>query len=175
MKVLRVMTCAAVVLTAPGASAQVSKRAGDSSAEMHIRERLRSDPDLEHDEIEVRVRSGVATLRGRVDSQAEHARAEELAHVEGVHRIDDHLKGGRSHGSLQAVSDAMISVKLKTQYGNDKRLEHEHVAVTTTDGIVTLSGSVPSEEARRHAIASARATSGVKHVNDKLEVVPPLR
>ena len=173
MKVRPAIVCAALVINATAASGEVGERAEDSSAESRIQKRLRADPDLKHDDIEVHVKNGVATLRGRVDSQSEHARAEELAHVDGVARIDDQLKGGRTHGSLQAVSDATVSLKLRTQYGNDKGLKHGHIAVTTTDGVVTLSGSVPSERARRHAIASARATSGVKQVTDKLEVVPP--
>jgi hyperosmotically inducible protein len=147
----------------------------DSEAGAQIRARLRADRDLRQDEIKVRVKNGVATLRGRVDSQSEHSRAVELAHVEGVTRVDDRLKGGRSHGPLQAISDASISMKLRTQYADDRSLENAHIALTTTDGVVTISGTVPSERARDHALASARTTAGVKAVRAKLEVVPPHR
>ena len=75
---------------------------------------------------------------------------------------------------MQAVSDASVSLKLKTQYMADDAFKHEHIAVTTTDGVVTLSGTVPSKRARHRAVAIARGTAGVTKVRDKLEVaVPP--
>jgi hyperosmotically inducible protein len=168
-----VLVVSAMVAHSSVAAGQPSGRAANAAAEKRIRARLHADPGLQHDEINVRVRDGVATLRGRVDSQSERAKAEELSRVEGVVRVEDHLQGGRSHGRLQTLSDATTSMKLKTQYMNDQALKGQHIAVTTTDGVVTLFGSVPSDQARRRALDFARGTAGVKDVTDKLTIVHP--
>jgi hyperosmotically inducible periplasmic protein len=171
MKVVSTLLGALLVIGGAAVGGRAVARGEDSEAEARIRARLRADRDLRRDEISVRVKNGVATLWGRVDSQSEQSRAEELARVEGVTRVDDLLEGGRTHGSLQTISDASVSLKLRTQYANDRTLKGVHIAVTTTDGVVTLSGSVPSERARRRVLESARNTAGVKTVRDKLEVV----
>jgi osmotically-inducible protein OsmY len=50
--------------------------------------------------------------------------------------------------------------------------------VTTLNGVVTLDGTVQSDDERQRAIEIARRSSGVKQVEDKLRVIeaspPPL-
>jgi len=156
----------------PLATAQHRSRTeGDSRAEAQIRRRLHTDPDLKHDRIDVRVKNRLATLRGVVDSQAERAKADELAHVEGIDSVKNELRGGRSDGAMQSVMDASISSTLKTQYAADERFKRTHIAVTTTNGVVILSGTVPSEAVHRIALEVVHGTSGVKGTKDKLQVV----
>jgi hyperosmotically inducible periplasmic protein len=161
----------ALVLALPLATAQqLSAGENDSRAAAQIRTKLRNDPDLAQDRIEVRVENRVATLRGIVDSQSERARANELAHVEGITVVKDELRGGRSRGALQAVTDASISSKLKTQFAADDVFTRAHIAVTTTNGVVLLSGTIPSANLHRRALEIARTTSGVRGIRDKLQV-----
>jgi hyperosmotically inducible periplasmic protein len=55
-------------------------------------------------------------------------------------------------------------------YFLDREVKAMKVGVSTSGGIVTLSGTVPSEAIRRKAIADARSVDGVKQVLDKLSV-----
>jgi hyperosmotically inducible protein len=70
----------------------------------------------------------------------------------------------------QKVTDASISMKLKTQYWNTQGFKHAHIAVTTTNGVVTLFGMVPTIETHQRALEIARSTAGVRAVNDQLEI-----
>jgi len=46
------------------------------------------------------------------------------------------------------------------------------IFVTTNNGVVTLSGTVKSEEVRKRAVDLARGQDGVMRVEDKLTVTP---
>jgi hyperosmotically inducible periplasmic protein len=69
--------------------------------------------------------------------------------------------------------DDAISAKLKGLYLTNAMLKHGTISVTTTGGIVTLSGTVPSEEARQQAVDIARNARGVKKVDDNMLVSGP--
>jgi osmotically-inducible protein OsmY len=69
------------------------------------------------------------------------------------------------------VTDAWITAKVKASFVGDKALNHSDIHVDTDHkGILVLSGYVPNETARVHAVAVARETKGVKRVDDKLEI-----
>jgi len=69
------------------------------------------------------------------------------------------------------VTDAWITAKVKASFVGDKALNHSDIHVDTDHkGILVLSGFVPNEAARAHAVAVARETKGVKRVDDKLEI-----
>ena len=62
--------------------------------------------------------------------------------------------------------------KVKTALMLSKHVSTFDINVTTSQGAVTLSGEVPSEETRRLAVAIAQDTPGVKLVQDNLVVNP---
>lgn len=68
------------------------------------------------------------------------------------------------------LSDAAVTTKIKSKIGLDDTLEASSVHVSTTDAVVTLSGTVRSAQERQRAVQLARETKGVKSVVDKLEV-----
>jgi osmotically-inducible protein OsmY len=71
----------------------------------------------------------------------------------------------------EEVSDAWITTKVKASFVGDKALKHSDIHVDTDHkGILVLSGYVPNEAARAHAVAVARETKGVQRVDDKLEI-----
>ena len=109
---------AAVLLTAGSASAQQASSQPMSSreelkTEKQIETRLQREPALEHDRIKVEVDNGVATLKGKVDSEAERAQAERLAWVRGVTHVDDWLVVNRSN-STKALSDKAVTTQRST-------------------------------------------------------------
>ena len=53
-------------------------------------------------------------------------------------------------------------------YFLDREVKGMHIDVTTNGGIVTLTGAVDNDAARKKAIADAKSIEGVKQVVDKL-------
>ena len=71
------------------------------------------------------------------------------------------------------ITDAWITMKIHSQFVPEDALEDSNIDVDTAKGVVTLSGTVAAEAGRARAIAIAKATDGVKSVNDKLRIAPP--
>ena len=140
--------------------------------ENEIRTKLVADPDLKNTSVDIRVEDGTATLDGTVDTESERAKADRLARVKGVRRVDNQLEV-RGPGTKATAMDDAISAKLKGLYLTNTMLRYGTISVTTTDGIVTLSGTVPSEEARQQAVDIARNARGVKKVDDNMLVSGP--
>lgn len=71
------------------------------------------------------------------------------------------------------ANDAVITGKVKTGLARDEDLSAMRIDVDTREGVVTLSGSAPSEEAKRRAEQIAR-TSGedVREVRNELRIEP---
>jgi hyperosmotically inducible protein len=72
--------------------------------------------------------------------------------------------------TADAASDTWITTKVKTKFVGDKALKGSSIEVSTNNGIVTLTGTVSTEAQRKHAITVAKATKGVKDVEDKTTV-----
>jgi hypothetical protein len=70
----------------------------------------------------------------------------------------------------ESDKDAAISKAVKETFLKDKAVDLTDVNVRTTDGSVDLSGTVPSLEAREHAIKLAWKVAGVQAVVNHLEV-----
>jgi hyperosmotically inducible protein len=68
------------------------------------------------------------------------------------------------------ITDAAITTAVKTKLLADTKTPGLKIDVDTNDGIVTLSGTVPSKAAEDKAVADARDTKGVKRVVNKLKV-----
>ena len=69
-------------------------------------------------------------------------------------------------------SDARINLEVKLALIADSRTSGFATDVDTRDGTVTLSGKVDTEQARSAAGEAAKAVSGVKSVDNQLQVVP---
>lgn len=149
----------------------------DLKAEKQVQADLQKDADLKDNTIDVWVSHGAATLTGTVDTSAERAKAARITRAEGVARIDNQLKVGSKKAKTVAPDDS-ITADVYAKYQRDDTLRHTDIGVTTTNGVVTLDGNVQSEDERQRAIEIARRSTGVKQVEDKLQVVeaspPPL-
>jgi sporulation protein YlmC with PRC-barrel domain len=78
---------------------------------------------------------------------------------------------GRTAG--QSVDDARINAEINAKFVREPLLRAMKIDVDSFQGNVTLSGSVPSNEAEQRAVAIARETSGVKSATSNLMVIPP--
>jgi len=70
----------------------------------------------------------------------------------------------------QQVDDAAITAKVKTKITSDPELNPFNIDVDTTDGVVSLRGTVSTEEKAAEAVKLARHTEGVVNVENRLRV-----
>ncbi|HEX7389107.1 MAG TPA: BON domain-containing protein [Acidiphilium sp.] len=70
-----------------------------------------------------------------------------------------------SSSASQAVSDTWITAKVKTEIATTIGLKTTDVSVTTNDGVVALTGDLPTELDVKKAVAAARSVKGVREVD----------
>lgn len=70
-----------------------------------------------------------------------------------------------------AIDDTEITAKIKAAIFAEPGLKTLQISVDTIHGVVTLSGSVSSKADKDTAQSLASAVSGVKEVNNRLEVI----
>lgn len=72
--------------------------------------------------------------------------------------------------AAQDVSDASITAAVKTRLMKDKVARGTDIDVTTDDGVVTVTGAVPTAADKTRIGRLVRDTTGVKSVENKLSV-----
>ena len=72
--------------------------------------------------------------------------------------------------SCQGSTDAGITGLVKTKLAADSQVNASEINVATTNGVVTLTGNIDSQEAKDRALKLAGETSGVKEVVDMISV-----
>lgn len=63
------------------------------------------------------------------------------------------------------AADAWITTKVKSEFGTTKGIPATDISVTTSDGVVSLTGKVASDSVKMHAVRVAGKVKGVKHVD----------
>jgi hyperosmotically inducible periplasmic protein len=79
------------------------------------------------------------------------------------------MTGRQSPG--EAVSDSAITTKVTTNLVADSMVGALDIDVDTNNGVVILTGFVPSEQERQRAIQIAQSVDGVKRVDARNLVV----
>jgi hyperosmotically inducible protein len=67
-----------------------------------------------------------------------------------------------------AMTDTGITTNVKAKFLADDVVKSSQIEVATKNGVVTLTGNVDSENAKKKALEIARATTGVKNVVDMI-------
>ena len=143
----------------------------DTASDMWItsatKMRLLADSQTPALDINVDTWAGVVTLFGIVPSQEAKAAAEADAHkVSGVKRVENELQVVASvKQAAGQVRDEELARDVK------KALRHsvfKDITVDVKNGVVRLTGTIPTEEQRLEAARTARAVSGVRAVEDDL-------
>jgi len=199
----------------------------DDAIQSQIESSLKKNSVLAPRDIDVDVDHGVVTLTGKVRDTSEKTRAEGLAHVQGVTRVDNRIeidpnvdasktdaaaektksglskavdatkkaaqkskeavekgvakteegvgKGASKTASAvdkagDKVSDASLTTSVKTKLSGDKLLTDSAIDVDTSNHVVTLRGTVPSEAAKTRAAEVASSTEHVTRVVNLLVV-----
>jgi hyperosmotically inducible protein len=70
----------------------------------------------------------------------------------------------------EVLTDAAITTAVKSKFLADSDVPGMKIDVDTSNGVVTLNGTVPSAAEKRRAVQIAKETDGVKSVKDNLKV-----
>jgi osmotically-inducible protein OsmY len=176
--------------TLPEAAAEANR--SDAWITTNIQAKYFADTEVRGRNIDVTTETGVVTLRGTVEDDLERRQAVALAQsVDGVQRVHDQLvlapedavqRGAaeteatpdsprRDTDMTETINAAWITSKIQAQYFTDPDVKGWDIDVTTTsDGVVTLTGEVDSVQSRDRAVQVARATDGVRRVEDHLRL-----
>lgn len=73
----------------------------------------------------------------------------------------------------QAIDDVAISASIKARFVEDPAISADDVNIDTALGVVTLSGTVMSDEAKSHATEVVKSVKGVVSVDNRLVVGSP--
>ena len=71
------------------------------------------------------------------------------------------------------VDDLTISTKVKIELLADPQLGALRLQASTLNGIVTLSGAVPSQVDADRAVAAAKRVQGVRGIKSEIKIQPP--
>ena len=70
----------------------------------------------------------------------------------------------------RAADDFTLSTKVKIELLSDRQLGALRLNVSTLNGVVTLSGTVPSQADADRAVAAAKHVAGVRRVTPQLTI-----
>jgi osmotically-inducible protein OsmY len=163
----------------------------DDALQQRIERALQADPSLKSSQITVQsVNQGVVLLGGTAKTLSAHLSAVAVvAGVPGVRRIASEVQSpdtladaeiwreatppppSEGYGVWDTASDIWITSATKMRLLADSQTPALDINVDTWEGVVTLFGIVPSQQAKAAAAADARKVSGVKHVVNELQVV----
>lgn len=73
----------------------------------------------------------------------------------------------------EQIDDGVIATSVKAKLTAERFSNIVNIEVNVTNGIVTLAGEVPNAQVKADAEAEARSVSGVKGVNNNLQVSNP--
>jgi len=164
----------------------------DAVIRMRVERALEEDSALEGSDMKIKsVNNGVVLLAGEARTMSEYLIAiEDVVSIPGVRGIASEVRspdlvaeflaapdegsdeGGR--GLSGAAADLWITTVTKLRLLADSRVPSMEVGVDVRNGVVTLHGNVPTQEAMEAAAEAARETKGVKGIENEIMVIPEL-
>lgn len=73
------------------------------------------------------------------------------------------------------VDDATLTADVKLKLTDLPSLKDADISVSTTEGVVSLTGTVKTKQAKGAATKAAKAVKGVKSVDNKLTIEKPVK
>lgn len=175
-----VLGAAVIAVMAVGCSAS------DPGITTAVKSKLAADDTVKAYRIDVDTKDSVVTLAGAVDTAATRARAVELARAtDGVRDVVDNLTVTPGATPTTGIddqardtadragdesADATLTTKVKTKFLADNDISGLKIDVDSNNGVVTLTGTVPTAAEKALALKVAKDTDGVKSVVDRLKV-----
>lgn len=122
--------------------------------------------------IGIAVHAGHVTLTGAVRTPQEREKIVAGARgVKGVTSVDDELRvNPAERGTFDGAGDLALTARVAAALAAQTGVNAVRVRPSVRRGVVTLSGSVPSQAIKETMLAAARRTGGVRAVVDRLTV-----
>jgi len=168
---LSVLVCAALAMACAESDADITEK---------IKSEISTDRTITNaSNIDVSTRGHVVTLSGTAESPIAKERALTLARAtDGVKRVVDNLTvapAAPAAAATQApasagMDDAAITTAVRAKLAADGKVPADSIDVDTKAGVVTLKGTVKSEQEKQEVLQVARDTQGVVKVEDLLTV-----
>jgi osmotically-inducible protein OsmY len=165
---------------------QLKRFVGDAEISAKIRARVVWSKSLSLLDVDVSTKDNVVTLSGTVGSEAARDLLGRIAaNTEGVEGVHNELEvGGEASlatrakretaeavdAAARAVSDGWITAKVSASLAMDKSVDAGDISVDTSDGVVSLSGTLSSADEARSAVDIASSIRGVQRVESRLGV-----
>jgi hyperosmotically inducible protein len=115
------------------------------------------------------VTPGVTPTTG-IDDKVQEAAAEAAREAEAKTDEAQKKAGDAADRAGNVITDAALTTAVKTKFLADTAISGLKIDVDTKDGVVTLTGTMPSAAEKTQALKVARETEGVKSVVDRLKI-----
>ena len=139
----------------------------DAEIKENVLTKLAANPDIDVLDLDVLVDAGVVTLKGTVDAYWKRTFLEDLVAPEaGVIFIENHV----AVTPTDDVLDKVIAEDIVTSLEARSIVDADDIEVSVSNGVVELTGSVPSWAARQAAANAALHPAGVKMLQNNLVV-----
>ena len=146
----------------------------DSELQQDVMDELKWEPTLKAAEVGVRVKEGVVTLSGYVDSYWKKWAAERAAaRVFGVKAVAEEIEV-RLPGSLKR-SDGEIALAVVNNLEWNVAVPHDRIKVQVQDGQVDLSGEVDWFYQKDAAEDAVRRLVGVVVISNRITIKPSVK
>lgn len=161
---------AAVLGRADDVTKAVKKDTKELWLESKVKYHLMTADNVPASDVKVEVNRGTVTLHGKVDTEAEKARAEEVVRkIDGVRDVKNMLQVvPKSHKEAVKANDKDIKERIESTFKADKRFEDIHIE-SVDNGVVRLGGKATMAGALR-AVETVYAIPGVRRVSSTIEV-----
>jgi hyperosmotically inducible protein len=148
------------------ASTEARKGGGDGWITMKLKLALLANSPTSGFETEVDTKDGVVTLTGIVDTNEAKAAADQTAkEIDGVKSVNNQLQVVPEARRKEInASDDKIKEEIGKAMDNDPKLSDLSLAVDSNAGVVSLEGSVDTNEQLLYTAQALRKVPGVKSV-----------
>jgi hyperosmotically inducible protein len=147
----------------------------DSWVTMKTKVSLMTTEGVTTSDLNVDTVNGVVTLHGKVASEAQKAKAGDVARrIDGVKEVKNLLQVvPKSERAVVERSDDQIKAGVEAAFKANRRVNDSGIKVASVNkGVVLLSGKTKSWEAHLESVQVADAVRGVRRVSTEVEVVP---
>jgi hyperosmotically inducible periplasmic protein len=169
----RIAGAAALILVCAAGVAKADTP--DAWVTIKIKVSLMTTEGVSTKDLSVNTVNGVVTLHGKVATEAEKAKAEDVARrIEGAKEIKNLLQVVPSaQRAVVERSDDAITKSVEAAFKANRRVKPSGIKVASVNkGVVLLSGKTKSLEAYLESVEVANAVRGVRRVSTEVEVVP---
>ena len=140
----------------------------DDSIKKAVEQALKYDARVLDDRIKVEVESGVVSLRGSVENlQARQYAVQDAQNTVGVMQVKNFL----TLYETAKVPDKTLENHVFRAISIDPYVDNFEILASSKDGTITLLGTVDSFFEKAHAESIVSGITGVKEVNNKLNVL----